>query len=202
MAEVSDILRFFAGMVPLGLGRTPPALADHAPDAGKMALAGIWANILGDMSGEELMQAQAAYLRSPAGKWWPTPAEIREHAPSVARAQLAEVSRDWWPPLLKAIGSGGGSQSIPELHRRLSHYAGGAPSEPEFSRILKALDSAGGLQGVAQSSHDADRARKGEAFGRAMERMSGPAAVISLEEQRRARIGQKGSGMTRIGVKP
>lgn len=212
MASAADILEFFAAMEPLNLGNAPRLTSEdprlsaderrRASEALKIALARIWANILHDVSKEDLEAAQVAYLGSKAGKWWPTPAEIKQLCPSVAQAQLAEVSRDWWPPLLKAIGSGGGSQSIPELHRRLSHYAGGAPSEPEFARILKALDSAGGLQGVAQSSHDADRARKGEAFGRAMERMSGPAAVISLEEQRRARIGQKGSGMTRIGVKP
>ncbi|HND34105.1 MAG TPA: hypothetical protein PLA94_29090 [Myxococcota bacterium] len=198
MASAADILEFFAAMEPLNLGNAPRLDSD----ALKIALARIWASILHDVSVEDLGAAQVAYLGSKAGRWWPTPADIRQLCPSVARAQLAESGRDWWPPLLRAIGSGGGSQSTAELHRRLSHYAGATPSEPEFSRILKALDVAGGLQGVAQSSHDADRARKGEAFGRAMERMSGPAAVISLDEQRRARIGQKGSGMARIGVKP
>ena len=198
MASAADILEFFAAMEPLNLGNAPRLDSD----ALKIALARIWASILHDVSVEDLGAAQVAYLGSKAGRWWPTPADIRQLCPSVARAQLAESGRDWWPPLLRAIGSGGGSQSTAELHRRLSHYAGATPSEPEFSRILEALDVAGGLQGVAQSSHDADRARKGEAFGRAMERMSGPAAVISLDEQRRARIGQKGSGMARIGVKP
>ena len=198
MASAADILEFFAAMEPLNLGNAPRLDSD----ALKIALARIWASILHDVSVEDLGAAQVAYLGSKAGRWWPTPADIRQLCPSVARAQLAESGRDWWPPLLRAIGSGGGSQSTAELHRRLSHYAGATPAEPEFSRILEALDVAGGLQGVAQSSHDADRARKGEAFGRAMERMSGPAAVISLDEQRRARIGQKGSGMARIGVKP
>ena len=133
MAEVSDILRFFAGMVPLGLGRTPPALADHAPDAGKMALAGIWANILGDMTGEELMQAQAAYLRSPAGKWWPTPAEIREHAPSVARARLAETPRDLWPAVLRACGS---ATPGADLRRYVDSYAGGI-SDGEWAQVQR-----------------------------------------------------------------
>lgn len=198
MASAADILEFFAAMEPLNLGNAPRLTSD----ALKIALARIWASVLHDVSKEELDAAQVAYLGSKAGKWWPTPAEIRQLCPSVAQAQIAEVSRDWWPPLLKAIGSGGGSQSMPELRRRLVHYAGESPSDPEWTRIIRALDSAGGLQGVAQSSHDADRARKGEAFGRAMERMSGPAAVISLEEQRQARIGQKLSGMSRIGVKP
>ena len=197
MASAADILEFFALMEPLRLGNAPV----FAGDAQKIAIAKIWATILHDVPKEDLDAAQVAYLGSKAGKWWPTPADIKQLCPSVAQAQLAEVSRDWWPPLLKAIGSGGGSQSIPELHRRLSYYAGGAPSEPEFSRILKALESAGGLHGVAQSSHDADRARKGEAFGRAMERMSGPAAVISLEEARRRKLEGR-SDMRRIGVKP
>lgn len=195
MASAADMVEFFAAMLPLNLGNAP----DLCMNERKVALARIWANILHDVPKEELDAAQVAYLGSKAGRWWPTPSDIRQLCPSVARAQLAQVDRDWWPPLLRAIGSGGGAQSNLELHRRLCHFAGATPSEAEFGRILKALDSAGGLQAVAQSTHDADRARKGEAFSGAMQRMSGPAAVVQIEERRKLRIAEKRSAMQRIG---
>lgn len=196
MAEVSDILRFFAGMVPLGLGRTPPALADHAPDAGKMALAGIWANILGDMTGEELMQAQAAYLRSPAGKWWPTPAEIREHAPSVARAQLAETPRDLWPAVLRACGS---ATPGADLRRYVDSYAGGI-SDGEWAQVQRALDAAGGVAGIKALTSDFDRSKAGERFRVAVDAQAQPEGVIRLDEARRRRLEGR-SDMRRIGGK-
>lgn len=111
MASAADILEFFSMMEPLRLGNAPV----FKGDADKIFVARIWANILHDVSLEDIQAAQVVYLGSKAGKWWPTPADIRPLCPSVARAQIAEAPRDLWPAVLRACGSATPRRGSPPL---------------------------------------------------------------------------------------
>lgn len=190
MASVPDFLEFIAAMEPLNLGKAPVFDGNER----KLALARIWTNILGDVSAEELMQAQAAYLRSPAGKWWPTPADIRPLCLSVARAQLAETPRDLWPAVLRACGS---ATPGADLRRYVDSYAGGI-SDREWAQVQRALSAAGGVSGIKALTSDFDRSKAGEQFKAAVEAQAPADGVIVLDEERRRRLGSR-SDMRRIG---
>ena len=191
MASAADILEFFAAMEPLNLGNTPK----FTSDALKIALARIWANILHDVSKEDLDAAQVVYLGSKAGKWWPTPADIRPLCPSVARAQLADTTqRDLWPAVLRACGS---ATPGADLRRYVARYAPGL-TDREWELAQRALDVAGGVAGVKALTTDFDRSKAGERFGKAMEAQAQPDGVIRLDEERRRRLESR-SDMRRIG---
>lgn len=190
MASAADILEFFALMEPLKLGNAPV----FKGDADKIFVARIWANILHDVSLEDIQAAQVVYLGSKAGKWWPTPADIRPLCPSVARAQLAEAPRDLWPAVLRACGS---ATPGADLRRYVDSYAGGI-SDREWAQVQRALSAAGGVSGIKALTTDFDRSKAGERFMAAVEAQAPADGVIVLDEERRRRLGSR-SDMRRIG---
>lgn len=190
MASPADILEFFAAMEPLRLGNAPV----FKGDADKIFVARIWANILHDVSLEDIQAAQVVYLGSKAGKWWPTPADIRPLCPSVAQAQLAETPRDLWPAVLRACGS---ATPGADLRRYVDSYAGGI-SDREWAQVQRALSAAGGVSDIKALTSDFDRSKAGERFKAAVEAQAPADGVIVLDEERRRRLGSR-SDMRRIG---
>ena len=198
-STIFDIFALFAA-VPLGnapMGDDPDTLRQAT--AARVA---VWEVVMDDLTPEELKAAAAAWLRIPErGRWWPTPADLRALVPRLQQqtAYIEEANADdgsrYWPAVLRAVASMGRDAArrrwaeSPSLLRCLGLPEG----HPDLPAIIEGIRAADWTT-IANSSHDAERARLGRTFcaaygrckrGEVRQLIEGP--VINLLEVMAAR---------------
>jgi hypothetical protein len=187
MASRQAIISLFAFFTRIRLGN-PPAESDLAD------LVGDWDILFGDIQDQEFSAAGTAYAR--VGRFWPSPADVLSHCPSLKKASLqlaadnAQTGRDIWPSILREAGSiGWQNREWPLiLADRLELTTG------EMDRVSTAILAAGGWKSICTADHDAQRREMGGRFRAAMSRASEEREVVKVLDfgaEARRRLGVK-----------
>jgi len=162
MASRQAIISLFAFFARIRLGN-PPAESDFAD------LIGDWDLLCSDISDQELGAAGTAYAR--VGRFWPAPADVLGHCPSLKKAALslaadnALTGRDIWSSVLRQAGSIGRNEK--DWAKLLSERL-----QLPLARLKDGVESAGGWLAICNATHDAERASMGRRFAAAWSRQA------------------------------
>lgn len=195
MATFDAIKRAFNYLAEVGIPAPAPKSErpeDIQDDVTRMIRA--WELTFDDVGDEELYAATVMYAKE--GTFWPKPADIRKHCPSVQRKQIKqdaahkEEGINYWPRILTACGSIGPAT---DWHVRLAKQLG---IPDEATRLRDAVvAAAGSWKALRLADHDATRYSMGQRFNAAWARQEESRRIhqIDLVTEARKRISQRGA---------
>lgn len=170
MADFETIRRMFNYLAKVGIvAPAPKSDKKEGIQEDVKDMINAWQLALDDVPNEELYVAAIAYAKE--GTYWPKPADIRKHCPSVQRKKLAddaahkEEGINYWPRILRACSSIGPAD---DWHTKLAKQLG----IPDDAQRLKnaVLEAAGTWKALRLADHDATRHNMGVRFNAAWSR--------------------------------